>query len=864
MLPRASTRSRNGSCTRPSRLLLALILLIAGSASAQTDSFSVYQSKRLDALLNANACTTSPCDLAPGTTVGGVAIGGGGGSVDWAHVPDLNFEGFITHLPEVRTDFVLSPFHLIHDEAQLWFAIDGAKFLCTDDWAGTEVPQISDGDIPDAADGFCDSDGVTRAGKTKTVGREWTTVNLTKSEHYGRYTSVFGGGDTDIVGEEFDIFSTGGNQSEGDEGEQWARVYLQDYWLNVTATTGANLTAGAGSSTIPISGMTEAMSKMLGEGKLAIFTGSEVAVDLTDRPPGVVNTSGALDSGDPAWSFDGSATGQGVWTLGAGQVTSSGVQSTGWCFSPVDSNYLDINGQTAEIWLQISAVNSGADTVTTRWNNQGYNGKTPYPMIASESTGSQEAKVAPCAELGDPVFSGGIGDLVADSTTFIKGAGFPAISSGATFEVFAYPGIRQMGAQIFFVNNLGRMYESGGLRLVSVIGGEAFEGRFQSVNGLDLNWTGGALNTLKDGTHSAWVRAVNCSAYDAYGAACGVGIDFYYPPDPGEIGYFDWLAEIEWSTEDWDDDIDRVVVRTNNNSTHNLTLDKTDGWGQNGNYFLHQDNFNSIAEFSSILGITGTQDASHYLAGNGTWATVPSGGAPTTVDYLVGTADATLSGEIVVGTSPGGELGGTWASPTIDDGLSVSGWTITGSPTIDLTSSVGPTPVLEGRVEWDSNDDHFVVGASGAAVEFIPTEDFSGDATVSLSGNVSVADNSHSHDSTTVTEGAGTDISADLEEESHCSEHDSADVNCTGETIVLADDSVGIAELTPDPAADDQVMISDSVSAATWRALPSCSNATTSKLLYDTATNTFSCGTDQGGGSGAGYAEIVAAGLAGF
>ena len=35
-------------------------------------------------------------------------------------------------------------------------------------------------------------------------------------------------------------------------------------------------------------------------------------------------------------------------------------------------------------------------------------------------------------------------------------------------------------------------------------------------------------------------------------------------------------------------------------------------------------------------------------------------------DYLVGTATATLSGEIVVGTSPGGELGGTWASPTVD------------------------------------------------------------------------------------------------------------------------------------------------------------------------------------------------------
>jgi hypothetical protein len=41
-------------------------------------------------------------------------------------------------------------------------------------------------------------------------------------------------------------------------------------------------------------------------------------------------------------------------------------------------------------------------------------------------------------------------------------------------------------------------------------------------------------------------------------------------------------------------------------------------------------------------------------------------GAPTTADYLVGTAQGGLSAEIVVGTTPGGELGNTWASPTVD------------------------------------------------------------------------------------------------------------------------------------------------------------------------------------------------------
>lgn len=40
--------------------------------------------------------------------------------------------------------------------------------------------------------------------------------------------------------------------------------------------------------------------------------------------------------------------------------------------------------------------------------------------------------------------------------------------------------------------------------------------------------------------------------------------------------------------------------------------------------------------------------------------------APTGADYLVGTAQGSLSAEIVVGTTPGGELGGTWGSPTVD------------------------------------------------------------------------------------------------------------------------------------------------------------------------------------------------------
>lgn len=41
-------------------------------------------------------------------------------------------------------------------------------------------------------------------------------------------------------------------------------------------------------------------------------------------------------------------------------------------------------------------------------------------------------------------------------------------------------------------------------------------------------------------------------------------------------------------------------------------------------------------------------------------------GAPADADYLVGTSNGNLSNEIVVGTTPGGELGGTWGTPTVD------------------------------------------------------------------------------------------------------------------------------------------------------------------------------------------------------
>lgn len=67
-----------------------------------------------------------------------------------------------------------------------------------------------------------------------------------------------------------------------------------------------------------------------------------------------------------------------------------------------------------------------------------------------------------------------------------------------------------------------------------------------------------------------------------------------------------------------------------------------------------------------------------------------------------------------------------------------------------------------------------------------------------------------------------------------------------GTDVAFADGGTGISS-----ASDDTTLVS-SGSAWVASALPSCSNATTSKLLYTTSTNAFSCGTDQSGGGGVG------------
>jgi hypothetical protein len=65
------------------------------------------------------------------------------------------------------------------------------------------------------------------------------------------------------------------------------------------------------------------------------------------------------------------------------------------------------------------------------------------------------------------------------------------------------------------------------------------------------------------------------------------------------------------------------------------------------------------------------------------------------INFLVGTASGDLSAEIVVGTTPGGELGGTWASPTVDATHSGSAHVTAHSGLTGLTSGDDHTQYVE-------------------------------------------------------------------------------------------------------------------------------------------------------------------------
>lgn len=129
-----------------------------------------------------------------------------------------------------------------------------------------------------------------------------------------------------------------------------------------------------------------------------------------------------------------------------------------------------------------------------------------------------------------------------------------------------------------------------------------------------------------------------------------------------------------------------------------------DAWGSGYDALEIWNGTNSAYAVAIDAGDTCTngQVAKFNTAGNWTCEDDGGSGAPSDADYLVGTANGGLSAEIVVGTSPGGELGGTWGTPTLDDNVTVTGWALG-----TIASGVGTAlTALDGEnIQDDTIDD---------------------------------------------------------------------------------------------------------------------------------------------------------------
>jgi hypothetical protein len=101
-----------------------------------------------------------------------------------------------------------------------------------------------------------------------------------------------------------------------------------------------------------------------------------------------------------------------------------------------------------------------------------------------------------------------------------------------------------------------------------------------------------------------------------------------------------------------------LIVRGRSVFQMNSAAETATGGVPDGTLRLYNDGTNSFLQVFSLA--TGTWDT---LSPDAVAAALY---APIAADYLVGTTNGTLTGEIVAGTAPGGELGGTWGSPTVD------------------------------------------------------------------------------------------------------------------------------------------------------------------------------------------------------
>lgn len=270
----------------------------------------------------------------------------------------------------------------------------------------------------------------------------------------------------------------------------------------------------------------------------------------------------------------------------------------------------------------------------------------------------------------------------------------------------------------------------------------------------------------------------------------------------------------------------------------------------------------SLSEFDTQIGITGTASSSTYLRGDGSWAT-PSGGAVSdmsTATFYDSTGNAThttssstvnlnstltnndtdvftLASDVVTigadgfylisyqvgGDDPGATRTSIKANLQLDTGGGYSN--VTGSEVWGYTRTANDPGTASGsvvlslssgdkiRLVASALDTSFDTEPNGSALTFVQLKGTKGDTGATGPAGADGADG-----------GAPTDVN-----------------------YLVATSDAGLSNEIALGTTDDTLIIANG---STWesKSIPSCSNATTSKLLYNSSTNTISCGTDQAGG----------------